>query len=266
MVRICLAGGLGRMGREIALAAAGEEGLQIISVWERPESVESLVAEGKDYAAATGYDSNPVDVLSDGARAAANADVVVDFSLAGAFDDVVHACEALGKPLVSGTTAVENKEARLAGLARKVAVVSAPNMSAGVNAVFAISGILAGTLGRNSDIEIVETHHRTKRDVPSGTALEIGRIIGNATGRTIKVGRTEDDTERGDEIVIHSLRCGAVPGKHTIAFSSKGETLEIVHTAQSRACFAAGVVRAIRFIADAPPGLYNMIDVLGLKP
>ena len=266
MIRICLVGGLGRMGREIASAVAVEDDLEIASVWDRPESVDRMFGEGKDYAAATGYGSNPVQVSSEGAKVVGLADIVVDFSLAAAFKEVVRACEDLGKPLVSGTTAVEDKEAGLAGLAKKVPVVSAPNMSVGVNAVFAISGILAATIGGTSDIEIVETHHRTKRDVPSGTALEIARIVGDATGRAVKVGRTEENVERGDEIVIHSLRSGDVPGKHTIAFSSQGETLEIVHTAQSRACFAAGVVRAVRFIADSPPGLYNMIDVLGLKP
>jgi 4-hydroxy-tetrahydrodipicolinate reductase len=254
------------MGREIASAVDAQDDLEIVSVWETAESVQAMGGSGKDYLAATGYCGNPVEVLSDGAEAVGPADVVVDFSLAGAFDDVVRACEDLGKPLVSGTTAVEDKQAKLAGLAGKVPVVSAPNMSAGVNAVFAISAILARTLGGDSDIEIVETHHRTKRDVPSGTALEIARIVGEAAGKPVKLGRTKADTERGDEIVIHSLRSGSVPGKHTIAFSSQGETLEIVHTAQSRACFAAGVVRAIRYVADAPPGLYNMIDVLRLKP
>jgi len=254
------------MGREIASAVSGEDDLEIVSVWEMSGPVEGMLAEGKDYGAATGYTRNPVEVSSDGARAVGCADIVVDFSLAAAFEEVVRACEDQDKPLISGTTAVKDKESGLTALAKKVPVVSAPNMSVGVNAVFAISGILAGTVGSDSDIEIVETHHRTKRDVPSGTALEIARIIGDVTGKTVKVGRTGDDTERGDEIVIHSLRSGGVPGKHMIAFSSQGETLEIVHTAQSRACFAAGVVRAARFIADSPPGLYNMIDVLGLKP
>ncbi len=254
------------MGREIASAVAIEDDLEIVSVWETPESVDDMLGNGKDYAAAAGYGRNPVEVSSEGAKAIRLADIVVDFSLAAAFEEVVRACEELGKPLVSGTTAVEDKEIRLAGLAKKVPVVSAPNMSVGVNAVFAISRVLAGTIGNDSDIEIVEAHHRTKRDVPSGTALEIARIIGDGTGKSVKVGRTGEDTERGDEIVIHSLRSGDVPGKHTIAFSSQGETLEIVHTAQSRACFAAGVVRAVRFVADSKPGMYNMMDVLGLKP
>jgi 4-hydroxy-tetrahydrodipicolinate reductase len=253
------------MGREIASAVAGQDDLEIVSVWETPAAVEGMHEEGKDYAASTGYGENPVVVSADGARAIGLADIVVDFSLAEAFDEVVRACEETGKPLVSGTTAVKDKQARLAGLAKKVPVVSAPNMSVGINAVFAISGILAEAIGADSDIEIVEAHHRTKRDVPSGTALEIARIIGDATGKASKVGRTAEDTRRGDEIVIHSLRCADVPGKHTVTFSSQGETLEIVHSARSRACFAAGVVRAARFIANSPPGLYNMIDVLRFK-
>jgi len=250
------------MGKEIAAAVGAEEDLEIISVWETLD----VLGTAGDYAAASGYDKNPVAVSSEGEKAIGPADIVVDFSLAAAFDQVVHICEELGKPLVSGTTAVEDKESKLAGLAGKVPVVSAPNMSVGINAVFAISEVLAGTIGDTSDIEIVETHHRTKRDVPSGTALEIARIIGDGTGKSVRVGRTGDNPGRGDEIFIHSLRTGDVPGKHTIAFSSAGETLEIVHTAHSRACFAAGVVRAVRFVADSQPGLYNMIDVLGLKP
>lgn len=262
MIRICLVGGLGRMGKEIASAVTAEEDLEITSVWEAPE----VLATAGDYAAVAGYGKNPVDLSSDGARAVGRADVVVDFSLADAFARVVSACEDLGKPLVSGTTAVEDKDSRLAGLASRVPVVSAPNMSVGVNALLSISRVLAGTIGKSSDIEIVEAHHRTKRDVPSGTALEIARIIGDGTGKPVMVGRTGENKGRGNEIVIHSLRAGDMPGKHTVAFSSAGETLEIVHTAQSRACFAAGVMRAVRFVADSQPGLYNMIDVLELRP
>ncbi len=266
MKRICLVGGLGRMGREIARAVSGEEDLAISSVWESPEALRLAAGDTVDYATAAGYGKNPVVLTSEGATAVAAADVVVDFSLSPAFDQVVRACEDAGRPLVSGTTAVKDKESRLAGLAAKVPVVSAPNMSVGVNAVFAISGILAGVIGKSSDVEIVETHHRTKRDVPSGTALEIARIIGRAAGKTVKVGRTGDNAGRGEEIVIHSLRAGDVAGKHVVVFSAAGESLEIVHTAQSRACFAAGVLRAVRFVAEAEPGLYNMLDVLGLKP
>jgi len=260
MIRLCLVGGLGRMGKAIASLLADEEDLQIVSAWETREAIGEI-----DYSTAAGYTKNPVSITADGQEAVQSSDVVVDFSLARAFAEVVHVCEEQSKPLVTGTTGIADKEARLRTLAEKVAVVSAPNMAAGVNAIFCICRILARALGRTSDIEIVETHHRTKKDVPSGTALEVARILGEETGKPVRVGRTEENVERADGIFIHSLRTGSVAGKHAIVFSPQGETIEIIHTAQSRACFAAGVLRAVRFVADSPPGLYNMLDVVGIR-
>lgn len=247
------------MGKTIASLVGASDDLEIASVWETRDAIGEL-----DYRDATGYGKNPVSLTGDGEEALRLSDVVVDFSLARAFDEVIRACERQSRSLVTGTTGIADKEAKLEALARKVAVVSAPNMAVGVNAVFAISKILGQVLGGSSDIEIVETHHRTKKDVPSGTALEVGRILSSQTGKPVGVGRTEENLERGDEIVIHSLRTGTVAGKHVIAFAPQGETLEIVHTAQSRDCFAAGVLHAVRFVADSPPGLYTMLDVLGI--
>jgi 4-hydroxy-tetrahydrodipicolinate reductase len=191
--------------------------------------------------------------------------VVVDFATNTVFDEIVKVCGDLSKPLVTGTTAISDKDAKLKPLAGRVAVVSAPNMAVGMNVLFGICEKLGLVMGKASDIEIVESHHRTKKDVPSGTALEIGRILGESTGKRIVVGRPAESGERGDEIVIHSLRVGDVAGTHTVGFSPEGESLEITHTARSRACFAAGALRAARFAAASPPGLYSMRDVLGLK-
>ena len=261
MLNLCLVGGLGRMGRAIAQLVGSEPDLRIVSVWEGPE-----VAVGKsDYSAMTGYAKNHVDLTSDGPGAVSRCDVVVDFATADAFDDVVAACRQAAKPLVTGTTAIEDKQVKLGPLSQQVAVVSAPNMSIGVNVVFGMCESLAAVLGSTSDIEIVETHHRTKRDVPSGTALEIGRIMSSATGKPVHVARDGEAGLRDNEIVIHSLRVGDVAGKHTIVLAPKGEILEITHTAQSRVCFAAGALRAARYAAGAAPGLYSMADVLGLK-
>jgi 4-hydroxy-tetrahydrodipicolinate reductase len=223
-----------------------------------------VIAGSAGFEAVTGYGKNAVEIFSDGKSAIGMCDVVVDFAVAGIFDEIVRLCRELRRPLVTGTTAVENKEARLAELAAEVAVVSAPNMSVGVNAVFGLSKSLAEVLGGSADIEIIESHHRTKKDVPSGTALEIGRIMSEVTGRDVKVGRHADAGMRADEIAIHSLRVGDVPGKHTIVLALKGETVEITHTAQSRTCFAAGALRAACYLVRQPPGLYTMSDVLGL--
>jgi 4-hydroxy-tetrahydrodipicolinate reductase len=261
MIKLCLAGGLGRMGRMIASLAQEETDIKILSVWEGA----AVVSQVSDYAAATGYSKNPVTVTTEGARAVERSDVVIDFATSAVFDEIVKACDDFSKPLVTGTTAIPDKEARLKSLATKVAVVSSPNMAVGVNVLFGVCEMLGSVMGASSDIEIVESHHRTKKDVPSGTALEIGRILGDVTGKEVVVGRPAGSAERGGEIVIHSLRVGDVAGKHTVGFSPEGETLEITHTARSRACFAAGALRAARFAAASSPGLFSMRDVLNLK-
>jgi len=258
MLDLCIVGALGRMGRAVAVLVQGDPDARVVSAWDTSYAIQA--AGG--YAQATGYTKNEVLLTCEGERAAEGAAVVVDFSLPQAFDDVVRVCESLARPLVTGTTGIEAKETRLAGLALKAAVVSAPNLAVRMNALMEVCGGLAQAVGRASDIEIVEAHHRTKKDVPSGTALEIARAIGKRAGKRVIVGRGDGPQARSDELVIHSLRVGDVPGTHTILFSMPGEILEITHTAQSRECFAAGALRAARFAAAAGPGLYSMLDVL----
>jgi 4-hydroxy-tetrahydrodipicolinate reductase len=139
-------------------------------------------------------------------------------------------------------------------------------MAAGVSVLFGLSQYVAKVLGRVSDIEIVEAHHRMKKDVPSGTALEIARIVGAAADKPVVVGRDTRHQKRGEEIFVHSLRMGDIAGQHSVILSPRGETIEISHTAHSRECFAAGALGAARFAAKASPGLYSMFDVLGLRP
>jgi 4-hydroxy-tetrahydrodipicolinate reductase len=258
MLDLCLVGGLGRMGKALAVMVEADSGVRIVSVWETAYAI----GETEDYGRATGYSKNPVLVTASGADAVRPCRVVVDFSLPQAFPDVVRVCEELAKPLVTGTTGIEGKDTVLASLARKVAVVSAPSMAAGVTAMAHLADAAAGEVGRGADIEIVEAHHRGKRDVPSGTALELARVISARAGKRVVVGRAQGPAARSDELVIHSLRVGDVPGTHTVVFSLRGETLEITHTAQSRDCFAAGALRAARFVAEVAPGLYGMSDVL----
>lgn len=249
------------MGRAIAALVDREADLRVISVWETEEAIGRV----SDYLGVTTYSKNPVMLTSDGSRAVGTCDVVVEFTSSGAFDGIVEACVEVSKPLVTGTTAIDHKDAKLARLASKAAVVSAPNMAVGVNVIFGLCEVIGRVIGGSADIEIVESHHRTKKDAPSGTALEMGRILGEAAGKAVAVGRHLASGERTDEIFIHSLRVGDVAGKHTIVVSPRGETLEITHTAQSRECFAAGALHAARFAADSPPGLYTMLDVLNLR-
>lgn len=261
MLRICVAGGLGRMGRAVASLVEKRDGFSIVSVFETDEAVKAA----PDYARATGYSKNGVLLTSDAHRALDACDVSIDFSLPAGFEALLASMAKAPRPLVTGTTGIENKHERLASLASEVAVVSAPNMSVGVNIVFALAGLIAQLAGDSSDIEIVEAHHRTKKDVPSGTALEIAERIEKATGRPLAVGREEGAQVRGADVFIHSLRMGGVPGEHTVAFSLEGEVLKIDHAALSRDCFAAGALRAAEFAAAAAPGIYSMLDVLKLK-
>jgi 4-hydroxy-tetrahydrodipicolinate reductase len=261
MIRLCLAGGLGRMGRTIASVLEKEDVISLVSIFETPEAV----ASAGDYGRAAGPSEEPVIVTSDAEEAVSPADLVVDFSLPPAFDSIVKTCVALSKPLVTGTTGIQDKQAKLRALAARVPVVSAPNMSIGMNVVFALCHRLADVMGKTSDLEIVETHHRGKMDVPSGTARELAEILRKHTGKEIVVGRPAGTSRHAGEIAIHSLRAGDVPGSHSILFVPEGETVEISHVARSRVCFAEGALRAVRFVMQAPPGLYDMMDVLGLR-
>ncbi len=249
------------MGRAIAGLVAMDRGFRIVSVLEAGESMKA----DPDGPRAGGRAQGEVLMTRDAARAIEPADVVIDFSLPPGFEAVLAALLENPRPLVTGTTGIEGKDDRLEPLAEKVAVVSAPNMSVGVNILFALSGLVADLAGQGSDIEIVETHHRNKKDVPSGTAIEIAERVSKATGRQVTVGRGKGTQARGGEVFIHSLRMGGVTGEHILGLALEGEVLKIGHTALSRDCFAAGALRAARFAAGAPPGIYSMLDVLKLK-
>ena len=260
MIRLCLAGGLGRMGRVIASVVSDHDDVEIVSVFETLEAIDVV----DDYGTAVGYSRNPVTLTDSADEAVAGADAVVDFSLPSAFDAVVSACARASRPLVTGTTGIAGKQQKLEALSKRVAVVSAPNMSVGMNVVFGLCHRLGTVMGKTSDLEIVEVHHRTKKDIPSGTAAEIAGILSSRTGKPVVVGRSAGTGERGDEIAVHSLRAGDVPGSHSVFITPQGETLEIKHTARSRVCFAEGALRAVRFVVRASPGLYSMLEVLGL--
>jgi 4-hydroxy-tetrahydrodipicolinate reductase len=244
MLRLCLVGGLGRMGRAIAALAEADPHAEVVTVWDRPEAVDGCAS----FAALTGYAKNDVTVTASGEEAVGRCDVVVDFSSADLFPKVLEVCGRLRKPVVTGTTAIDRKQEQIAPLSARIAIVSSPNMAVGMNLVFRLCDLAGRQMGALADVEIVEAHHRAKRDVPSGTALELARIQSAATGKQPK---------------IHSLRIGDVPGRHTVVFALAGETVEVTHNAESRECFAAGALLAARFVRGAKPGSYTMLDVLG---
>jgi 4-hydroxy-tetrahydrodipicolinate reductase len=211
-----------------------------------------------------------VDQGDDVAALIAGADVLVDFSSPGALEATLDACIAARKPIVIGTTGLEERHHFLIDdAARDIAVLQTGNTSLGLNMLAALIEDAASRLGPDWDIEIVEMHHRHKVDAPSGTALVLGHAA--ARGRGIDLA---SHSERGRDgitgarqrgsIGFASLRGGSVAGDHTVIFASENERIELTHRAENRAVFASGAVKVAIWLFAKPPGRYQMSDVLGL--
>ena len=200
------------------------------------------------------------------ARLSGPADVVIDFSLPAGTLALVKECVARGVPLVVGTTGFEPEQRRaLDAAAATIAVLVSPNLSRAVNLLMRLAGEAARALGDSADIEIVERHHHFKKDAPSGTALRLAEIVGQAIGSDRFVhGREGQVGERPrGEIGLHALRTGDNPGEHTVVFGLMGECLELSHRALNRDGFALGALDAAKYLAGKPPRLYTMADLLG---
>ncbi|HEX3817732.1 MAG TPA: 4-hydroxy-tetrahydrodipicolinate reductase [Chthoniobacterales bacterium] len=224
MMRVLLVGAKGRMGQAVITAAEGNSGLTISAKIERGDDIASALSD---------------------------CDVAIDFSTADATEAVARACAAKQKPLVLGTTgqsAAQKKTVAMA--AREVPIVFAANFSVGVNVLFALTRRAAESLGENFDRDIIEMHHRTKKDAPSGTAKRLAEILNEVSGKKM--------------VDPLSIRAGDIVGEHTVIFSGTGERLELTHRAGSRATFAEGALRAARWVVRQSAGLYSMEDVLGL--
>jgi 4-hydroxy-tetrahydrodipicolinate reductase len=211
-----------------------------------------------------------VDVGDDLHAGLAKSDVIVDFSFHSVTKGVLELAVAHHKPIVIGTTghpAAEKNE--LLALAAKVPCVWAGNFSVGVNLLFALTRRAVGVLGADYDAEVVEMHHRFKKDAPSGTAARLLEIIleeRKLTADALRHGRKGITGERQPaEVGVHSLRGGDVVGDHTVIFAALGERIELTHKASDRAIFARGALRAAQWVATQKPGVYDMQDVLGLK-
>lgn len=212
-----------------------------------------------------------VDVGDDIKSVIDNCDVVIDFSFHNATAAIAQLCAAKGKALVIGTTGHSDSErAEITSLTNKVPTVWASNYSTGVNALFWLTRKAAEILGPDFDLEVVEMHHRMKKDAPSGTAATLGEILAEVRGLQVKEalrhGREWIVGERTKtEIGMHSMRGGDVVGDHTVVYANVGERLELTHKASSRDTFANGALRAALWVVKQKPGLYSMQDVLGLK-
>ena len=210
-------------------------------------------------------------ITADLAAGLAKVQVLIDFTRPEGTLAHLQACRALGVNLVIGTTGfTEAQKAEIADAAREIAIVMAPNMSVGVNVTLKLLEMAAKALSAGYDIEIIEAHHRHKVDAPSGTALKMGEVIAGALGRDLKdcaVYAREGVTGERDpsSIGFATIRGGDIVGDHTVLFAGTGERIEITHKSSSRATYAQGSLRAVRFLAGRRKGLYDMADVLGLK-
>ncbi len=265
-IKIIVCGAGGRMGGRIIACARSEPDLAIVGAVDRPGHPDL----GRDAGELSG--AGKLDcLLTDSLPAVIErGDVVIDFSAPEAAAENAACASAGGKSLVVGTTGISPEgEKQLRSAAAGIACVYSPNMSVGVNLLFRLVGETAEALGDAYDVEIVEVHHRLKKDAPSGTAKKIAEIAAGALHRdpaeASVYGREGLVGERTrEEIGIHAVRAGDIVGEHTVIFSAPGERLELIHRAHSRDTFARGALRAARFAAAAGPGFYSMRDVLGI--
>ena len=243
-LKILLSGAKGRMGQAIC-SIAGEHGCEI---------------------------THPVDLGDDPAGLIADCDLVIDFSLRDATRPLAELAAEHGKPMVIGTTGhdADDREA-IEKIASRIPMVWAGNFSTGVNLLFYLTQQAARVLDAQSefDPEVIEMHHRLKKDAPSGTAdrlLEILKDSRKLSDKDVSHGRAGMVGERkDDEIGSHALRGGDVVGEHTVMFAGTGERIELTHRATDRTIFAAGALKAAKWVANQEPGLYSMQDVLGLQ-
>ncbi|MDH5209986.1 MAG: 4-hydroxy-tetrahydrodipicolinate reductase [Burkholderiaceae bacterium] len=264
-MKLAIAGASGRMGRMLIEAALAEPGAAVAAAFDRSGSPDL----GRDCAEFLGH-STGTRVASDLAGLA-GCDVLIDFTRPEATLAHLDACVAAGVNIVIGTTGFDDagKDA-IRRAAEKIAVVFAPNMSVGVNATFKLLEMAAKILNEGYDIEIVEAHHRHKVDAPSGTALKMGETIAAALGtRLADVAVYAREGHTGERkpgtIGFATVRGGDIVGDHTVLFAGVGERIEITHRSSSRATYAAGSMRAARFLAGRRRGLFDMFDVLGIK-
>jgi 4-hydroxy-tetrahydrodipicolinate reductase len=266
MAEVVVAGAAGRMGSRLVALLKDDPELRLVAALEAP----GHAAVGRDAGESAGVGRLSVPITDDVEAAIGKGRILIEFSVPEASLAHVRVVARQGGRAVIGTTGfTAPQREELARLGASAPLLVSPNMSVAVNVAFRVLADMARLLGDDYDVEIVETHHRFKKDAPSGTALRMAEVVAQALGRdlakTAVYDRHDQLAERTrKEIGMAALRSGDVVGEHTVSFGSLGERLELTHRAHSRDNFARGALRAARFIATAKPGLYSMQDVLGL--
>ena len=256
----------GRMGGAVIRAAQQSADIEVVAALDRPKSKRI----GKDAGEISGIGRLGVTVSERVAPALKPNSVIIDFTKPEASLGFLKAAAKLRIPIVIATTGFDTKQlSAIKRLARRTPTLLSANTSLGVNVLVALLDKAAKMLGDDYDVEIVEAHHRFKKDAPSGTALALGRAVANALNRDLnKVGingrKGMVGARRKKEIALLSVRAGDIVGEHTVIFGGIGERLEFIHRAHSRDTFAHGAIRAARWLAKKQPGLYDMQDMLGL--
>jgi 4-hydroxy-tetrahydrodipicolinate reductase len=265
-MKIAIAGSTGRMGRTLIEAVLASTDLKLCAALD----ISSSPQLGKDAGEAVGHACGVL-VSADCATAVAACDCLIDFTRPEGTLLHLDACLKVGTGMVIGTTGFDAEgRQRIIAAGQRVPIVFAPNMAIGVNAVFKLAEVAAKILGDAYDVEIIEAHHRHKVDAPSGTALKLGEVVAAALGRDLKQcavhGREGDTGERdAKSIGFHAIRGGDIVGEHTVMFAGSGERVEVTVRSQSRMTYAAGALRAARFLEGRKAGLYDMQDVLGIR-
>jgi len=261
MVKVAVSGACGRMGRRLGSMIAEDNELELICALECSDHADL----GKDFGELIGLGPTNVKVSEE---ISALPDVLIDFSAPEGTSHWVDVCYKHKVAMVIGTTGLTDRTSeQISSASRDIAIMQAPNMSVGVNVLFRLVGEMAKSLGDDYDVEIVETHHRYKKDAPSGTALALLKAVCEGLGcdprRVAIFGRQGPDAARAKgQIGVHAVRLGGCVGEHTVYFGAPGETVSISHTAHSRDTFAQGALRAAKWVVGRRPGLYSMQDVL----
>jgi 4-hydroxy-tetrahydrodipicolinate reductase len=267
MIKVIVMGAAGRMGARLVALLKESAALSLVGAVEE----KGHGSVGEDAGEVAGAGRIGVAISDDLSAIIERGEVIIDFSMPSATLANVRAAAQHRKAMVIGTTGLSPAEVmELRALARSFPCVLSPNMSVGVNVILKVIAEMARIFGDDYDIEVMELHHRLKKDAPSGTALKIAEVLAKAVNRDLEqVGVYArkgliGERKRG-EIGIQSIRAGDIVGDHTVLFGGMGERVEVTHRVQSRDTFARGALRAARWVIKQPAGLYDMSDVLGLR-